>query len=250
MTGILQGQVALVTGASSGIGAATALALAGAGARVVLVARRAGRLNAVAEQIGAGGGEALVMPGDVAEEAVARHVVSDTVQQFGRLDILVNAAGTIQADNLENADLDQWRRVIEINLMASIYTCHAAVATMKGQGSGTIINVGSLACRTTSPIFNAYATSKSALNAMTDGLRQEVGPFGIRVGMVAPGTVNTEIAEGIVDQQSRQAIREHLSREGALTPEDMAATILFMVSLPRHVNISEMWVRATTDVLY
>lgn len=250
MAGPLQGQAALVTGASSGIGAATALALADAGASVALVARRAERLHALVGQIEAGGGEALALPGDVSEEAVAKQVVSEAVHQFGRLDILINSAGTIQMDNLEDADLAQWRRVIDTNLMASIYTCHAVLATMKEQGSGTIINVGSLACRTTSPIFNAYATSKSALNAMTDGLRQEVGSLGIRVGLVAPGTVSTEIAEGIVDAPSRQAIREHLSQEGALQAEDMAATILFMVSAPRHVNISEMWVRATTDVLY
>ena len=250
MVGTLDGQVALVTGASSGIGEATAVALAEVGATVVVVARRGARLSSLVERIQAGGGKALAMPGDVSNEDVAKTVVAETVNHFGRLDILVNSAGTMQADNLENADLAQWRQVIDTNLMASIYTCHAAIAPMKDQGSGTIINVGSLACRTTSPLYNSYATSKSGLNAMTDGLRQEVGTYGIRVCMLAPGTVTTEISEGIVDEAHRQAIREHLNQDGALKPEDMAETVVFVASLPKRVNISEMWVRATTDVLY
>lgn len=250
MPGSLDGQVALITGTSSGIGEATALSLAGAGAKIAVMARRTGRLQSLVEKIQADGGEALALPGDVASEEMAKNAVAETLKRFGRLDILINSAGIIQANNLEHGDLDQWRRVIDVNLMGAIYTCHAAIAPMKAQGSGYIINVGSLACRTTSPVFNSYATSKFALNAMTDGLRQELGPHGIRVCMLAPGTVATEIAEGITDEAMRGVIREHVHQEGALRPGNVAALITFIVSMPPHVDVSELWVRATRDVLY
>ncbi len=246
----LEGQVALVTGASSGIGEATARMLAAAGVKVMVLARRKDRLASLVADIEADGGTAVACPGDIADETTALGAVAATVERFGRLDILVNSAGIIQAANLESADLDEWRRVIDVNLMGAIYTCHAAVAPMKAQGSGYIINVGSLACRTTSPIYNSYATSKFGLNAMTDGLRQELGPFGIRVCMLAPGTVKTEVAEGIRDGGLREAIRDYVNQEGALIPEDIAELITFIVSRPGRVDVSELWVRATTDVQY
>jgi len=250
MGGPLAGRVALVTGASSGIGAASAIALGAAGASVVAVARRAGRLNSTIEKIEAAGGQGIALPGDVSEESVASHVVAEAVKRFGRLDILVNSAGVIQAGNVQNADTAQWRSVIEVNLLASLYTCHAALGYMRAQGSGYIINIGSLACRTTSPVYNPYSTSKFALNAMTDGLRQEAGPHGIRVCMIAPGPTRTEVAEGITDRDHRDAIRAYINQDGALQPEDVAATIVFMAGLPPRVNISEVWIRATADVAY
>jgi NAD(P)-dependent dehydrogenase (short-subunit alcohol dehydrogenase family) len=197
--------VALVTGASSGIGAATAIALGTAGVRVVAVARRAERLRNTVGAIEAAGGTGIALQGDVTEERVASDTVARAVDRFGRLDILVNCAGVIQAGNVENADTEEWRRVFEVNVLAALYTCHAALKPMRAQGSGDIVNIGSLACRTTSPVYNAYATSKFALNAMTDGLRQEVGPHGIRVCMIAPGPTKTEVAEGISDAGHRRA---------------------------------------------
>ncbi len=250
MTGALANRAALVTGASSGIGQATALALAAAGASVALVARRAERLRETVERIEAAGGKALALTGDVAEERVATDVIAATVERFGRLDVLVNSAGTMQAANVEDADTDQWRRMLEVNLLATLYTCHAALRPMRAQGSGNIINIGSLACRTTSPLYNSYATSKSALNAMTDGLRKEVGPHGIRVCMIAPGATRTGIAEGITDPAHREAIRAYVQQDGALEPEDVAATVVFITSLPARANISEVWIRATRDTLY
>lgn len=248
--GPLSGRVALVIGASSGIGQATAVALAAAGAAVVAVARRADRLKITIERIEAAGGQGSALSGDVADEKFATSAVDETVKRHGRLDILVNSAGVMQAANVENADTAQWRRVIEVNFLAALYTCHAALGPMRAQGSGYIINIGSLACRTTTPVYNSYSTSKFALNAMTDGLRQEVGPHGIRVCMIAPGPTRTEVAENIVDKNHREAIRAYINQEGALLPEDIAATIVFMAGLPPRVNISELWVRATTDVAY
>jgi len=226
------------------------MALAAAGAIVVVVARRAERLNGLVQRIEAAGGKALAMAGDVGEEETATRVVDEAVKRFGRLDVLVNSAGAIDANNVEHADLAEWRRLIEVNLLASLYTCHAAVAPMKAQGGGNIINIGSLACRTTSPVFNAYATSKFGLNAMTDGLRQEVGPQGIRVCMIAPGPTKTEVAEGISDPGIRKSIREYTYQDGALDPKDVANAVMFVVTAPPHVNISELFIRATRDPSY
>jgi NADP-dependent 3-hydroxy acid dehydrogenase YdfG len=248
--GPLAGRIALVTGASSGIGQATAIALGAAGAAVLAVARRADRLEATIEKIQSAGGRGVALAGDVSEESFASSVVDEAVRRFGRLDILVNAAGVIQAGNVQDADTAQWRRVMEVNFLAALYTCHAALGFMRAQGSGYIINIGSLACRTTTPVYNPYSTSKFAHNAMTDGLRQEVGPLGIRVCMIAPGPTKTEVAENITDKDHREAIRAYINQEGALQPEDIAGTIVFMAGLPPRVNISEVWIRATTDVAY
>lgn len=250
MAGPLSNRVALVTGASSGIGAATAVALGSAGATVVAVARRAERLQRTREAIEAAGGTAITLAGDVSQEQVATHVVEEAVKRFGRLDVLVNCAGVIQAGNVENADTAQWRQVIEVNLLATLYTCHAALGPMRARGSGDIVNIGSLACRTTSPVYNPYSTSKFALSAMTDGLRQEAGPHGIRVCMIAPGPTKTEVAEGISDPGHREAIRAYTHQPGALDPKDVARAIVFIASSPAHVNISELWIRATADVAY
>ena len=250
MAAPLANRIALVTGASSGIGQAIATALAEAGATVVVVARRAERLAALVQAIEATGGQALALPGDVTNEAFAQGAVAETIRRYGRLDVLVNSAGTINAGNVENANLGQWRHMIDVNLLSALYTCHAAVPTMRAQGSGNIINIGSLACRTTTPVFNPYATSKFGLNAMTDGLRQEVGPHGIRVCMIAPGATTTEIAEDITDPALRAGMHQYTHQPGALSPADIAASVLFIVMLPPRATVSELWIRATTDTLY
>lgn len=250
MSTALLGKVALVTGASAGIGEACALALAAAGAKVAIVARRAERLQDLAARIARGGSEAIVLPGDVSSENFALSAVARTIDKFGRLDILVNGAGTIQATNIAEADLSQWRDVLNINLLGSLYTCHAAVAPMRVQGRGTIINIGSLACHTTTPVYNAYATSKHALYAMTDGMRQELGPEGIRVALVNPGTVSTEIWEQLSDPAHSEAMREFLHQEDAIQPSEVANTVVHIATAPAGVNLSEVWVRATRDVMY
>jgi NADP-dependent 3-hydroxy acid dehydrogenase YdfG len=243
----LAGKVALVTGASSGIGEGTALALAKAGATLALSARRADRLEALVEKIEALGGKALAIPGDMTVEADAFRAVAETVAKLGRIDILINSAGIMQAGGIANADLDEYRRVVEINLLGTVYTCRAAVPLMIEQGSGDIITISSLAARKGGPETNAYSASKHAVNAMTDGLRQEVGGKGVRVSILMPGATETEVGDNISDPNWRKAIQAHVSKEGAVQPSEIGETIVFMLSLPRHVNISEISVRPTID---
>lgn len=247
--GSIAGKVALVTGASSGIGQAAAIALAAAGARVAVAARRAERLQELTGRIEAAGGEATWLPGDVTDEKFATGVVGETVDRFGRLDILVNSAGIIQAGGLEDAEIAEWRRVIDINLMATLYTCKAAIAPMKAQGGGDIINVSSIAGRRASGPFGAYATSKFGLTGLTEGLRQEVGGSAIRVCILEPGATTTEVAEGVTDPNVREALRHHVTRDGVMKPEDIAAAIMFVVTLPPRANVSEILIRPTSDIV-
>jgi NADP-dependent 3-hydroxy acid dehydrogenase YdfG len=248
MAGPLAGRVALITGASSGIGEAAALALAEAGAAVAVCARRADRLDDLAHRIAAAGGTAVALPGDVADEATATRVVEETVARLGRLDILVNSAGVIQAGGVENADTAEWRRVIEVNLLAALYTCKAAIPAMKAQGAGDIVNISSTAGRRATGAFGPYSTSKFGLTALTEGLRQEVGGYGVRVCIVEPGATTTEVAEGMSDPKLREAMRRHVGQEGAMKAEDVAAAIVFACSLPPRANISEILIRPTLDV--
>ena len=247
MAQTLAGKVALVTGASSGIGAGTALALAQAGATVALSARRADRLAALVAQIEASGGKALALPGDMTVEAEALQAVEDTVARLGSVDILINSAGVMQAGKVEGADLEEYRRVFDINLFATLYTCRAAVPHMLRQGGGDIVTISSLAGRKGGPMTNAYSASKHAVNAMTDAMRQELGDRNIRVSILMPGATQTEVGDSISDPNWRKAIQTHVSKDGAVQPSEIGETIAFMLSLPRHVNISEIAVRPTID---
>ena len=247
MTGTLSGKTALVTGASSGIGRSTALALAGAGARVALVARRADRLRDLADEIEAGGGKALARATDVTDEQDATRAVEDTVGHFGGLDILVNAAGMTQVGKVENADLADWRYVFELNFWAGLYTARAAIPALKASG-GDIVNVSSTAGRrAVGATFGPYAASKFALTAFNESLRAEVTLAGIRVCIIEPGATATEIHEHIKDDKVREFTRQHVEKDGAMQPEDVAAAIVFVVSLPRHVNVSQLMVRPSVD---
>jgi len=243
----LSGKVALVTGASSGIGEATALCLAEAGASVALAARRVGRLAGLVGQITAAGGTVIAVPADMSVEDEARSAVEETVAQLGRIDILVNSAGVMEAGGIEHCDTALYRKVLDINLMGTVYACAAAVPHMLAQGGGDIINISSLAARKGGPMTSAYSASKHAANAMTDGMRQELGGRNIRVTTLMPGATETEVGDHIADPQWRTAIQAHVSKEGAVQPRDIGETIVFILALPRRVNISEIAIRPTID---
>ena len=248
MTGVLSGKTALVTGASSGIGRSTALALAEAGASVALVARRAERLKDLAAQIEAGGGQALARAADVTDEQDASRAVQDAVDHFGRLDILVNAAGMTQTGKVENGDLADWRYVFELNFWAAFSTARAAIPALKANGGGDIVNISSTAGRrAVGATFGPYAASKFALTAFNESLRAEVTLAGIRVSIIEPGATATEIHEHIKDEKVREFTRNHVEKDGAMQADDVAAAVVFVVSLPRHVNVSQLMIRPSVD---
>ena len=247
MSRSLSGKIALVTGASSGIGEATAVALAQAGADVALSARRADRLHQLVKRIELGGGRALALPGDLTVESDAVRAVNDTFDKLGRLDILINSAGVMSAGNLEKGSVEEYRRVFDINLFATLYTCKAALPRMLAQGSGDIITISSLAARKGNSMTNSYSASKHAVNSMTDALRQEVGNRNIRVCILMPGATSTEVGDSISDPEWREKIQAHVSKEGAVQPAHVGETIVFILSLPRNVNISEICIRPTID---
>jgi NADP-dependent 3-hydroxy acid dehydrogenase YdfG len=245
--GILAGKTALVTGASSGIGRAAAVALAEAGAQVALVARRGDRLADLASQIEAGGGKALARAADVTKEQDATQAVEDAVGHFGGLDILVNAAGMTQTGKVENADTADWRYVFELNFWAGFYTSRAAIPALKA-GGGDIVNISSTAGRrAVGATFGPYAASKFALTAFTESLRAEVTQAGIRVSIIEPGATATEVHTHIKDERVRETTRQHLQKDGALQPEDVAAAVVFVVSLPPRVNVSQLMIRPSVD---
>lgn len=223
------------------------MALADAGVVVTVSARRKERLDALVERIAAAGGKAVALPGDVAKEADATRVVEETVRQLGRIDILVNSAGVNEAGGVEALALDKWRKVIDINLMGTLYCCKAAIGPMKAQGGGDIINVSSTAGRRASAAFAAYSASKFGLTGLTESLRQEVGGAGIRVCIIEPGATSTEIAESISDPAMREVIRAHVGKDGAMAASDIADAILFVVTLPPRANVSQMLIRPTID---
>lgn len=243
----LDGKTALVTGASSGIGRAAARALAQAGARVALVARRADRLKDVAAAIETAGGQALALPADVTVPEEAARVVQQAVSHFGGLHILVNAAGMTQTGRVENADLDDWRQAFELNLWAGLYLSRAAIPSLKA-GGGDIVNISSTAGRRpVGATFGPYAASKFALTAFTESLRAEVTVAGIRVCIIEPGATDTEIHAAIKDEKVRESTRQHLQKDGAMQPEDVAAAIVFVVSQPPRVNVSQLMIRPSVD---
>jgi NADP-dependent 3-hydroxy acid dehydrogenase YdfG len=241
------GRVALVTGASSGIGEGAAIALAQAGVTVVLAARRADRLEALVKRIEADGGTAHALPCDVTESGVAARIVDDVVAKLGRIDILVNSAGRAAPGTVEDTSAEEWQSVIELNLLATINACRAAIPHMRSQGGGDIINISSTAGRRSSGGFTPYSVTKFGVNALSEALRQEVTGVGIRVCVIEPGATRTEGHDAIADPALRESMRQRLTRDSAMGIDDIGAAILFVVSLPYNVNVQEMLIRPTDD---
>jgi NADP-dependent 3-hydroxy acid dehydrogenase YdfG len=247
MTGALEGKVAFVTGGGTGIGEAAALALAALGAKVAISGRRKDRLDKVVAAIEAGGGIALAIQSDVSAEADAFAAVEKAVAAYGRLEILINSAGVNEAGGIEALDIDGWRKVIDINLWGTIYSCKAAVPHLKAAGGGDIINISSTAGRRAAGLFASYATSKHGVNGFTESIRQELGGDNIRVAVVEPGATETEIASSVSDPKWAAMMQAHVSKEGAMQPADIAEAIIFILSLPRRANVSQILIRPTID---
>lgn len=244
MTGVLEGRVALVTGATSGIGWATARALAAQGGLVTVTGRREARLNDLAGRIGAD--RALAVPGDIVRRSDVDAVIDRTIDAFGRIDILVNNAGVMLLSLVGDRLVDEWDRMIDINVKGLLYGVAAVLPQMKKQGSGHIVNVGSVAGRRPFPTGTIYSATKFAVRAISAGLRNELSPTdGIRVTDVEPGVVDTELLDHISDQDSVAAFAERWGQKVMLQPEDIANAIVYAVSQPQHVNVNEILVRPT-----
>ena len=238
----MRGQVAAITGASSVIGEATALALAAQGAAVSLGARRVDRLEALAERIRAGGGTAEVVEVDVADEASARAFVAQTRERLGRLDVLVANAGVMLLGPVAGADTSEWRRMVDVNLFGVLYTTHAALEVWGEQGSGHLVVVSSVAGRVTGAGAAVYNLTKFGVGAFSDALRQETVKAGVRITIVEPGAVDTELLSHN-SESVQEAARKRLYDAEILTPEDIADTIVWAVTRPAHVGINEVLVR-------
>jgi NADP-dependent 3-hydroxy acid dehydrogenase YdfG len=241
----LAGKVALVTGASSGIGEATALALAAAKVRVAVAGRRLERLTALVARITAAGGQAFAVQADVALEQEARRMVEQAQAHFGGLDVLVNNAGLMLQGMIDGADTEEWRRMIGVNLLGLMYTTHAALPSMKAQGSGHIVNLSSVAGRIANPRVAVYAATKFGVCAFSEALRREVKQDGIRVTVVEPGIVATGLAEHITDAEAKEALKARIATLTPLESEDVAAAILYALTQPPRVNVNEILVRPT-----
>jgi NADP-dependent 3-hydroxy acid dehydrogenase YdfG len=241
----LDGRIALVTGASSGIGEATAVALAQAGAKVAIAARRRDRLESLAARLRAVDAELLVLEADLLDEHVAQRIVADTERHFGQLDILVNNAGVMYLEPVIDADLGRWRRMLELNVLSLIASTQAALAGMRARQEGHIVNISSTAGRIANPNAAAYSATKFGVVAFSEALRREVHADNIRVSVIEPGAVETELREHIGHPATKASLDTWAASMRQLQPEDVADTILFCVTRPSHVNVNEILIRPT-----
>lgn len=249
MVGSLDGKVALITGASSGIGEATALALSAEGAKVSLVARRTHRLESVSSTITDNKGSALITAADITDPEEARRAIMETKNHFGRLDILVNNAGIMLLGPIDGANLEDWQRMVNINIMGLMYCTHAALPIMKEQGEGHIINMSSVAGRIISGGAAVYHATKWYVNTFSEALRQEVYQDKIRVTCIEPGAVTTELTDHITVPEVKERIKKWVGSMRALTAQDIANTVVYAASQPPHVSINEILVRPTDQNL-
>jgi len=250
MTGRLEGSAALVTGASSGIGAATARVLAGQGAAVALAARRKDRLDDLAAEIGERGGRAVVIPTDVTDQVEATAAVERAVAELGLLDIVINNAGVMLLGPAVGAPLDEWERMIQLNVLGALYVAHASIPHLLAAAESSprrvadLVNVSSVAGRMTRVGSAVYNLTKHGLGAFSDSLRQEITRRHVRVSLVEPGAVDTELPDHVRPEVAG-ALRQRLESVERLEADDIAETIEFIVSRPRRMAINEVLVRPT-----
>jgi NADP-dependent 3-hydroxy acid dehydrogenase YdfG len=247
MTTDLSNRVVAITGASSGIGEATALECAKAGAAVALAARRMERLEQLVERIVSSGGRAIAVRADVGEESEARAFVERAHSELGRLDVLVNNAGVMLLGPIENASTEEWRRMIHVNVFGVLYCTHAALPLMREQGSGHIVNMSSVAGRFARAGSGVYNLTKWGVGAFSEALRQEAVPMNVRVTLIEPGAVATELAM----HNRPEILGEMAKRFEGVTPlaaEDIAQAVLYAIGQPPNVSVGELLVRPAAQM--
>src|SRR5436305_1018729 len=249
----LDGTVALVTGASSGIGDATARRLAEHGASVVVVARRKDRLNTLVAEIEAAGGSALAVEADITGRDQAERTVQAAIDRFGRLDILINNAGLMLLGPVVGADIGEWERMIAVNQAGLLYVTHAALPHLLAatedalRGVADIVNISSIAGRQAWANFGVYAMTKFGVNGFTEALRQEVTKKHVRVGVLEPGAVATELVSHNNEQIQADLAADADQIPEPLEPEDIADGITYMVTRPRRSSVAELWAMPTSQ---
>ena len=242
----LNGKVALITGASKGIGAGIARRLAAEGAKVVVnFATSESEAKDVVAGIEGEGGRAIAVRADVRNKPEVDRLIKSTIDHFGQLDIVVNNAGIYQFAKIEATTEALYRQQFDLNVLGPLLVTGAA-APFLAEGS-SIINISSTAGRRAAGLFASYATSKHGVNGFTESIRQELGGDNIRVSVIEPGATETEIASSISDPKWSEMIQSHVSKDGAMQASDIAEAILFIVSLPRRANVSQILIRPTID---
>jgi NADP-dependent 3-hydroxy acid dehydrogenase YdfG len=248
MAGSLDGRRVLITGGSSGIGEATALAMAAEGAAIAVGARRKDRLDDLANRIEGDGGTAVAIEADITDEGQAKSLVEGAHEALGGLDCLVNNAGVMLLGPLQGADPDEWRTMIEVNCLGLLYCTHYALPLMRDGGGGDVVNVSSVAGRVAALGSGVYNMTKWGVVGYSEALRQEALHIGVRVTIIEPGYVETELqghnTNPIVVEQMEK-MRNSLGDDGVLRADDIANAIVYATSQPKHVSVNEILVRPT-----
>ncbi len=244
---MLKDKVAIVTGASSGIGRATALSLAKAGAKVAIAARRTPRLEELQKEIIKIGTECIVVPCDVAKRKDCQTLIDAAMKKWNHIDILINNAGIMPLSFVKNLKVDEWEQMVDVNIKGVLFCTAAAIPHMINQNSGHIVNISSIAGRLVFPSGSVYCATKYAVRAFSEGLRQELSTrYKIRVTTIEPGIVATELTNTITDK-SLESFVKHSKEIEALQAEDIANSIMFALESPLRMNVNEVMVRPTTQ---
>lgn len=242
----IQDKVVVITGASSGLGEATARLLASEGAKVVLGARRKERLDALVADIQSSGGEAIALATDVTNRANVKQLIDTAVQHFGKIDVLLNNAGLMPLAPFERLLTDEWDETIDVNIKGVLNGIAAALPYMQAQKSGHIINVSSVYGHIVAQGAGVYCATKWAVRAISEGLRQEVKPYNLRTTVISPGAVNTELLNRISQKDIQETVKQVVSGFG-LPPESFARMVAFAISQPEEVDVSEILFRPTAQ---
>ena len=248
MTDNITNKTVVVTGASSGMGAATALHLAERGAAVVLGARRTDRIEALVSEITEAGGRAIAVQTDVTKREDLQRLIDAAIGTYGRVDVLINNAGVMPLSPLERVKVDEWDQMIDVNLKGVLYGVAAALPHMIAQKSGHIINVSSVAGHKLFGGSAVYSATKFAVRAFSEGLRQEMAPHNIRTTILSPGAVKTELLDHISETDVQQANRDYVGQVG-VPAETLARLVAFAINEPEDVGINEILFRPTAQEL-
>ncbi len=243
----IAGKVVVITGASSGLGEAAARLLSAEGASVVLGARRVDRLQSLAKELTGSGGKAIAVTTDVTRCDQVMRLVETAVGTYGRIDVMINNAGLMPQSPLERLKIDEWNRMIDVNIKGVLYGIAAALPYMKRQNAGHIINVSSVAGHKVGPGFAVYAATKHAVRALSEGLRQEVKPYNIRTTVISPGAVATELPNSVTEPDVAERVRKVY--EIAIPADSFARAVAFAISQPEDVDVNEILYRPTRQEL-